>query len=229
MEPSDESQDEPSGELPAGPKAELSDELADEPGGASAKVMSPLLVARFHRSSRSPRSRGSWGSWRSWPRPDGRWVAAGVLAVGLLVAAVTVATRAWTSTREATERTTASLAATRSDIDRTEGDLATATDERQAAQSTLGDQVAILALRQDERDDAQRDLDVVSLVLARAQGQLTQSQVGLVQSTARLDAFDRCLIGVAQALNQAAVSDTNGLMSTIRRIEGVCAEAGVVL
>ena len=75
----------------------------------------------------------------------------------------------------------------------------------------------------------QRNLDVVTLVLTRAQGQLTQSQVGLVQSAVRLDAFDRCLIGVAQALNQAAVSDTRGLAATIDRIEGVCAEAGVVL
>jgi hypothetical protein len=50
-----------------------------------------------------------------------------------------------------------------------------------------------------------------------------------MQSTARLDAFDRCLIGVAQALNQAAVNDTGGLMSTIRSVEGACAQAGVAL
>lgn len=163
------------------------------------------------------------------PRPDGRRLAAGVIAVAVLVAGVTVASRAWFSTRDATDRTHASLAATRSDIGRTEDELATATDERLAAQSTLGDQVAALATRQDERDVAQANLDVVTLVLVRAQGELTASQTGLVQDAVRLDAFDRCLVGVAQALNQAAVSDTNGLAATIRDIEGVCAQAGVDL
>lgn len=148
--------------------------------------------------------------------------------MGVLVVAVTVASRAWTSTREATDRTNASLAATRADIGRTEDQLATATDERIAAQSTLGDQVAALATRQDERDASQDALDVVTLVLARAQGELSASQVGLVQSTARLGAFDGCMIGVARALNQAAVNDPT-LMNTIRAIEGDCAQAGVTL
>jgi hypothetical protein len=141
---------------------------------------------------------------------------------------VTVASRAWTSTREATDRTNASLAATRADIGRTEAELATATDERITAQSTLGDHIAVLATRQDERDASQDALDVVKLVLVQAQGQLNESQVGLVQSTARLGAFDRCMIGVAQALNQAAVNDPT-LMNTIRAIEGDCAQAGVAL
>lgn len=155
---------------------------------------------------------------------------AGAAVVALLLGvAVTVATRAWSSTREATERTRSTLADTRADIRRTESDLATATGERRAAQATLGDQVAALAARRDERDAAQADLDVVTLILAQAQAQLTASQVDLIEGAVRLDAFDRCLVGVAKALNQAAVGDTGGLAATIRGIEGDCAQAGVAL
>jgi septal ring factor EnvC (AmiA/AmiB activator) len=147
----------------------------------------------------------------------------------VLVTTVTVAGRAWFSTRDVTDRTVAELRDTQADVARTEDELAAATDERLAAQSTLGDQVAALVTREDERDDAQDGLDIVTLLLARVQAQLTASQTDLEQRTTRLDAFDRCLVGVAQALNQAAVNDTNGLMSTIRGIEDVCAQAGVAL
>jgi septal ring factor EnvC (AmiA/AmiB activator) len=156
-------------------------------------------------------------------------VAAGLVAVALVTVAVTVATQAWFSTRTASERTTASLTATRAEIRRTEDDLADAADEHRTAQATLGDQVAALADRRDEHAAAQADLDVVTLMLAQVQAQLTASQVDLVESAVRLDAFGRCLVGVAQALNQAAVSDTDGLARTIRGIEGDCARAGVAL
>jgi hypothetical protein len=161
-------------------------------------------------------------------RPRLRWIAAVVLAVAL-VAGVTGARRAWSDTRAATERTEASLHATRSDLARTQDELATATAARHEAQSTLGDRVALLATRQDERDDAQHGLDAVTLLLTQVQSQLSASQADLYERTARLDAFNRCLVGVAQALNQAAVNDTGGLMRTVRGIEGVCAQAGVAL
>jgi chromosome segregation ATPase len=161
-------------------------------------------------------------------RPPIRWIAAVVVVVGL-VAGVTGARRAWSDTRDATERTEASLRATRSDLARTHDELATATADRREAQTTLGDRVATLATRQDERDDAQHGLDVVTLLLTQVQSQLAASQADLQDRTTRLDAFNRCLVGVAQALNQAAVNDTDGLASTVRGIEGVCAQAGVAL
>ncbi|HEV7758532.1 MAG TPA: hypothetical protein VGO78_06070 [Acidimicrobiales bacterium] len=157
-----------------------------------------------------------------------RWLAAVVVAVGL-VAGVTGARRAWSDTRDATERTEASLHATRSDLARTQDELATATADRHEAQSTLGDRIALLATRQDERDEAQHGLDVVTVLLTQVQSQLAASQADLHDRTARLDAFNRCLVGVAQALNQAAVNDTRGLVATVHGIEDVCAQAGVAL
>jgi septal ring factor EnvC (AmiA/AmiB activator) len=157
-------------------------------------------------------------------------VAGAVVAVTVvLVAAVTAASRAWSTTREDTQRTTASLEATRADIVRTEDDLDTASADRDTARQTLGDRIAALATRRDERDDAQQGLDVVTLLLGQVQSQLAASQADLQLRTSRLDAFNRCLVGVAQALNQAAVNDTNGLLATVRSIEGVCATAGVAL
>jgi hypothetical protein len=162
------------------------------------------------------------------PRPRLRWLAAVVIAVAL-VAGVTGARRVWSDTRDATERTEASLRATRSDLAHTQDELATATADRHEAQSTLGDRIALLATRQDERDDAQHGLDVVTLLLTQVQSQLAASQADLHDRTVRLDAFNRCLVGVAQALNQAAVNDTRGLASTVHGIEDVCAQAGVAL
>ena len=147
----------------------------------------------------------------------------------MLAAGVTWSWRAWFATRDATDRTVAALHETQADVARTEDALAAATADRAAAQSTLGEQVAALATRQDQRDDAQHGLDTVTLLLVQVQAQLTASQADLQDRTARLDAFDRCLVGVAQALNQAAVNDTNGLMATVHGIEGVCAQAGVAL
>jgi hypothetical protein len=186
---------------------------------------------------------GTWASWRPWklrPRKLGRpweswrwpgaWPIAGAaVAVVMLVAVVTVASRAWFDTRDATDRTVAELEATRADIRRTDDELASATADRRQAQATLGNQIAALATRQDERDDAQHGLDVVTLLLAQVQAQLAASQADLQDRTTRLDAFNQCLLGVAQALNQAAVHDTNGLISTINGIESVCAQAGVAL
>jgi septal ring factor EnvC (AmiA/AmiB activator) len=191
------------------------------------------VPARWGSALLAARRRLAWSGWRAWPRPDGQRVlrvgGGAVLVAVVLVAAVTTARDAWTSTREDTERTTASLESTRADIARTEDDLAAAEDQRDTARQSLGDQVAALATRQDQRDDAQDGLDLVTLALVQAQDQLTASQADLEMRKANLDAFNRCLVGVAQALNQAAVSDTDGLLRTIRGIEGVCTTAGVVL
>jgi hypothetical protein len=202
-------------------------------------VLSPLLAARIgdvreqaaEAASRSEvlariARRSEGGRTR---RPGGRRVFGALVGAAVLVTAMVVAGRAWASTRDATERTNTALADTRADIRRTGDELTIAANDRDAAQATLGDRVAALASRRDERDTAQEGLDVVTLLLFQVQGQLQASQTDLFLSTARLGAFNRCLVGVAQALNQASVNDTGGLAATIRRIEGDCAEAGVEL
>jgi cytochrome c556 len=74
-----------------------------------------------------------------------------------------------------------------------------------------------------------RGLDDVVDVLEGLEAQLAAARTDLEQRQARLEAFDRCLLGVAQALNQAAVSDVDGLVTTVGAIEADCAAAGVAL
>ena len=68
-----------------------------------------------------------------------------------------------------------------------------------------------------------------SAALADLQAQLSASSADLAASTGRLATLQECLVGVAEALNQAAAGDTNGLATTVREIEGTCAAAGAEL
>ncbi len=61
------------------------------------------------------------------------------------------------------------------------------------------------------------------------EAQLDAATADLEDRTTRLDALDRCLLGVAGALNQVAVGDTDTLAATVSSIEGTCARAGAVL
>lgn len=137
--------------------------------------------------------------------------------------------RAWFGTRDATTRTVAELHETRAELTRVEGDLDTAIAELADARSALSDGLTARDARRSERDAAQRELDEAIGVLAEAQAQLHASKTDLQKQTASLDAFDRCLRGVSEALNQIAVGDTQGFRGTISSVEGVCAEAGASL
>jgi septal ring factor EnvC (AmiA/AmiB activator) len=164
------------------------------------------------------------GRWRR-----GRRIAGSVVVVVVTVVGVGVATRAWFETRDATDRAAAALRDTQNELARTRDDLATATVELEAGRVTLGSELATLAARQSEREAAQGTFDATSLLLADLEAQLEAATADLEDRTARLDALDRCLVGVAEALNQAAVGDTDGLAATVRSVEDTCAEAGAEL
>ncbi len=105
----------------------------------------------------------------------------------------------------------------------------TATADLDAQQATLGDELATLDTRRSEADAAQDTLDSTSLLLTALRAQLSEATADLEVRTTRLDALELCLVGVAEALNQAAVGDTAGLAATVRDVEGRCTEAGVDL
>jgi chromosome segregation ATPase len=166
------------------------------------------------------------GAWLR--RRTARIVGAFVVVVAAIVG-VGVAARAWFDTRDETERTEATLHDTRDELARTRDDLDTADVQLEEVRTTLDDELATLGVRRSERDAAQEALDAASLVLVDLEAQLEAATADLEDRTTHLDALDRCLLGVAEALNQAAVGDTGGLAATVSGIEGTCAEAGAEL
>jgi hypothetical protein len=152
---------------------------------------------------------------------------AAVLVAGAIGLGVGV--RAWIDTRDATERTTASLRDTRAELAQARDDLAGASADLGVARDALEDDLITLDLRESERDAAQANFETIERMLDDAEAQLAASSADLDDRTRRLDALNRCLVGVSQALNQAAVADTDGMAVTIDRIEATCAEAGALL
>jgi chromosome segregation ATPase len=150
-------------------------------------------------------------------------VAAAVLATVLLVG------RDWLATDRATDRADGSLRATRRELEATRGDHDAAVAEVEALRAALVADLATLTTRQQERAAAQGNADAASAALTDLQGQLSASTADLAASTGRLATLQECLVGVAEALNQAAAGDTNGLASTVHEIEGTCAAAGAEL
>ena len=93
----------------------------------------------------------------------------------------------------------------------------------------LAAELVTLTTRRDERAAAQGTADATTAALTDLQGVLSASTADLAASTGRLATLQECLVGVAEALNQAAAGDTNGLARTVREIEGTCAAAGAEL
>jgi septal ring factor EnvC (AmiA/AmiB activator) len=153
------------------------------------------------------------------------------LAAGLVVTFVvaSVAWRAWFGTRDATDRAESSLRHTSDELSSTQDELATADADVDDQVATLADGLDALAARRDESDAVQQQLDAAEAVLRDLEAELAAAKLDLAGQQARLEAFDRCLVGVAEALNQIAVHDLDGLAATVRRIESTCAEAGVAL
>jgi septal ring factor EnvC (AmiA/AmiB activator) len=161
-----------------------------------------------------------------------RWRRTGsvVCAVLLLIGAALVV-RSWLDTRHATRRTSADLRSTQSELAEASGDLSLAHDSLATAESRLREELATLSTREDERAEAEASLEAISLLLSDLEAQLTAAEADLATRTARREAFSRCLLAVVELLNQASVSDSHGLNTTLQRIdrEGSCAEAGVAL
>ena len=152
-------------------------------------------------------------------------VIAGPLALLLVILAV----RWWDGTRDATARARSELRTTEADIGDVEDELADAETVRQGEAARLADELVTLSARRDERDAVREGLDSLVTTLTDLEAQLSAAKADLENRQARLAAFDRCLLGVAQALNQASVADVNGLADTVDGIEGDCAAAGVAL
>jgi len=151
-----------------------------------------------------------------------------LVAAAVLTAAVLVG-RDWVVTNRAGARADDSLRATRHQLEVTTDDHEAAVEEVEALRATLEADLATLATRQEEREVAQGTADATSAALTELQGRLSASTADLAASTGRLATLQQCLVGVAEALNQAAAGDTNGLTATVREIEGTCADAGAEL
>jgi len=165
--------------------------------------------------------------WRSVPH-----LARRALPVFLIVAAVAglaIGARVWFHTRDATDGTNAALDRTEAELSRTQDELDAVNAQVAAARRTLDGDQWTLGVREDERDAAQEELDNTSALLTDLQAQLDAATAQLDDDTARLDALQHCLTGVAEALNQASVGDTDGMAATLDGVEGPCGQAGVTL
>jgi chromosome segregation ATPase len=152
-----------------------------------------------------------------------------VLAATAVLAAVVLVGRDWLTTDRATERADDRVRETRQQLQATRADHDAAVAEVEALRAALEADLATLMTRRDERAAAQGNADAASAALADLQAQLSASTADLAASTGRLATLQECLVGVAEALNQAATGDTNGLARTVREIEGTCAAAGAEL
>ena len=157
-----------------------------------------------------------------------RWIVR-VVAVAVLLAGAVLVGRDWLATNRATERAEDRLREVRHDLGVTSDDHAAAVVEVEALRDTLAADLATLTTRQGEQEAAQGAADATSAALAELQGLLAASTADLATSTDRLSTLQECLVGVAEALNQAAAGDTNGLGATMREIEGTCSAAGAEL
>jgi hypothetical protein len=169
-----------------------------------------------------------FGSVRTWLWAGRRALARVLVAAAVLTAAVLIG-RDWLGTQRATERTDDRLRVTRDELEIARGGPDAAVAEVEALRAALDAELATLTTRRDERAAAQGTADVTSAALTDLQGALSASTADLAASTGRLSTLQECLVGVAEALNQAAAGDTNGLARTMREIEGTCAAAGAEL
>ena len=151
-----------------------------------------------------------------------------LVATAVLVGAVLVG-RDWVATARATDRADADLRDARQDLAATRDDHAAAVEEVDALRATLQADLATLAARRVEQEAAQGAADAAGAALTDLEDQLASSRADLAASTGRLATLQQCLVGVAEALNQAAAGDASGLAETVRDIEGTCAAAGAQL
>lgn len=144
------------------------------------------------------------------------------------VVVVAVATRAWVVTRDATARARDDLDDTSAQVERAQADLDAANGRLAAVRATLSGEDWTLDLRESEQATIQAQLDEMEAVLTDLEAALAVDFTDLAAGTTQLDALERCLIGVAGALNQVSVGDTAGVARTLGAIHDSCAQAGVV-
>ena len=169
----------------------------------------------------------SVGGWRRLPP---RWRVVGAVAAGAVVlAGAGLVARDWVRTVDAAERVDRELAVERLALRDTEDHLASMVDSVDVSRATLLSERASLAARVDEREAAEGTANDAAIWLAGLKDQLASATADLDASSGRLSSLQVCLVGVSQALNQAAARDHAGLAATLREVEGSCSAAGVEL
>jgi hypothetical protein len=151
---------------------------------------------------------------------------AAVVAISILLVVLGLGAHAWIARRNEIDRTTAAVSATRLDIARSRVDLALARRGLATAQEVLDGTRAALNGSKRERDAVAQALVAAGAELTGLQTELAAATADLQARRAQLDVLGQCLLGVAQALNQAGAGDLGGLARTVQRTEGTCARAG---
>jgi hypothetical protein len=89
--------------------------------------------------------------------------------------------------------------------------------------------LATLDTREGERDAAAGALATAKNRLAELRAELEAATADLADREDQLEGLDRCVRGVVEGLNQAAVGDLDGLDATLAGIEDTCESAGARL
>jgi chromosome segregation ATPase len=160
---------------------------------------------------------------RTWSRP--------VLVVALVAAVVGTAAgaRVWFDTGEEIDWTAAAVRDTRSDLTAARTDLAGAVADLEEQRAALHAGLARLDTREGERDAAEGALASAKNRLAELRAELDAATADLADRERLLQVLDRCVRGVIEGLNQAAVGDIAGLDATLVGVEDTCASAGAIL
>jgi septal ring factor EnvC (AmiA/AmiB activator) len=140
-----------------------------------------------------------------------------------------VGARAWFDTRAQFDRTAAAVRDTRRELTGARGDLAVEMARLRAVRAALHAGLATLDTREGERDAAEGVLATTKNRLAELRAELAAATADLAERESRLRSLDRCVRGVVEGLNQAAVGDIAGLDATLAGVEAACASAGASL
>jgi hypothetical protein len=151
-----------------------------------------------------------------------------IIAIGV-VGGAWVGARAWFDTRDEFDRTAAAVGETRSELVGARDDLAGAIARLEAARATMHRGLATLDIREGERDAAEGTLAATKGRLAELRAELAAATADLADRKNQLQGLDRCVRGVVEGLNQAAVGDIAGLDATLAGIEDTCESTGAIL
>jgi chromosome segregation ATPase len=160
---------------------------------------------------------------RTWPRP--------VLVAALIATVVGIAVggRVWIDTRQELDQTAAAVRDTRNDLTAARTDLAGAIADLREQRAALHAGLAALDTREAERDAADVALATAKNRLAELRAELAAATADLAERERLLQALDRCVRGVVEGLNQAAVGHVAGLDATLVGVDDTCASAGAIL
>jgi chromosome segregation ATPase len=152
-----------------------------------------------------------------------------VVALVAAIVGTAVGARAWFDTHHEIDRTSAAVRETRGDLTAARTDLAGAVADLEEQRAALHAGLATLDTREGERDAAVGALATAKNRLAVLRAELDAATADLADRERLLHVLDRCVRGVVEGLNQAAVGDIAGLDATLVGVEDACASAGAIL